>query len=73
MRYQSPTPPANHLVRRVAQGASTEEMMRRGEIAGQALGLLQMVAAHTNAAHTNIDASPIHDRPSPRPHPAEAN
>ncbi|NRA57277.1 MAG: hypothetical protein HRU13_04060, partial [Phycisphaerales bacterium] len=49
MRYQSPAAPTSHLVRRVAQGASTREMMRRGEIAGQALGLLQLVAAHDQA------------------------
>ncbi|MEO1277500.1 MAG: hypothetical protein AAFV77_00895 [Planctomycetota bacterium] len=68
MRYQSPAAPTSHLVRRVAQGASTREMMRRGEIAGQALGLLQLVAAHDQAPQPLAD-----DRVSLRPNPGEAN
>jgi|GEM_PF-5737527 len=41
------TEPRSDLVRRLASGASVEEMMRRGEIGGQALGLIQMMAAGT--------------------------
>ena len=40
-----PAAPAAGLVRRVEGGACVREMMRRGEIGGQALGLLQLVAA----------------------------
>lgn len=36
--------PQGDLARRVAAGASVQDMMRRGEIGGQALGLLQMMA-----------------------------
>ena len=60
MRHATPDRPSSDLVRRLAAGASTTDMMRRGEIAGQALGLLQMVAAqtvdagHHPPAHTRI-------------------
>lgn len=37
--------PQSELARRLASGASVQEMMRRGEIGGQALGLVQMMAA----------------------------
>lgn len=37
--------PQSELARRLASGASVQEMMRRGEIGGQALGLIQMMAA----------------------------
>ncbi|UYV13186.1 MAG: hypothetical protein NCW75_02605 [Phycisphaera sp.] len=36
--------PQSELARRLASGVSIEEMMRRGEIGGQALGLIQMMA-----------------------------
>ncbi len=68
MRYQSPATSSSPLVRRVAEGASTHERMRRGEIAEQALGLLQLVAAHADA-----NAPFPHGQDRPRINPAEAN
>ena len=47
MRHATPAIPPSDLVRRLASGANARDMMRRGEIAGQALGLLQMVAAQS--------------------------
>lgn len=41
--------PQSDLARRVAAGASIEEMMRRGEIGGQALGLIQMMAGQVES------------------------
>lgn len=44
-----PAEPQSELARRLAAGASVQDMMRRGEIGGQALGLLQMMAAGVQA------------------------
>ncbi len=41
--------PQSELARRLAAGASVQDMMRRGEIGGQALGLIQMMAAGAQA------------------------
>ena len=54
--HQPPQPspqdlPHSDLARRLAQGASVRDMMRRGEIGGQALGLIQMMAAREAQQH----------------------
>lgn len=67
MQHQPPAVPTNSIAHRVAAGASVHDMMRRGELAGQALALLQMVAASTASPGTH----PARDRL--RPHPPEAN
>ena len=74
MRQAQSTPhplaePQSDLARRVAAGASIEEMMRRGEIGGQALGLIQMMAgqaasevgpcAHARGSDRNLAQSSV--------------
>lgn len=53
---QHPTPQQpsqGTLVERASTGAGLEGMMRRGEIGGQALGLIQLVAARSAARGSN--------------------
>jgi hypothetical protein len=45
----APTTPSP-IVRKIEAGQSIAELMRRGEIGGQALGLLQLVAAQRGPA-----------------------
>lgn len=52
--------PQSELARRLASGASVQEMMRRGEIGGQALGLIQMMAGQVESGvgpHTHARGS----------------
>lgn len=53
---QHPTPQRpsqSTLVERASTGAGLEGMMRRGEIGGQALGLIQLVAASSACRGSN--------------------
>lgn len=71
MKQAQPSTSPHDLAHRVASGASVHDMMRRGEIAGQALGLLQLVAA--TAASSTPAEEPRHTPAQPRRYPVEAN
>lgn len=49
--YRPSRPPEPDLV-----GASLQEKLRRGEIGGQALGLIQLVAAQADQVNLRADA-----------------
>jgi hypothetical protein len=51
------TEPQSELALRLAAGASVQEMLRRGEIGGQALGLLQMVAGREGGSRADARGS----------------
>lgn len=59
---QAPQPPqpTSPIVRRATAGESLHEMLRRGEIGEQALGLIQMMAAQAESQPMDLGPGRAH-------------